>query len=70
MFAVGLGREMPAALAVLAAFMAGLAPGAICLDRRIARSARPARWYAALELVIALGALLSALLIAPISLLP
>ncbi|MCB1742980.1 MAG: fused MFS/spermidine synthase [Gammaproteobacteria bacterium] len=67
MFAVGLGREMPAALAVLAAFMAGLAPGAICLDRRIARSARPARWYAALELVIALGALLSALLIAPIS---
>ncbi len=52
LFAVGLGHEMPALLAVVAAFFGGLALGALALDRPISRSSRPGTWYAALELVI------------------
>jgi spermidine synthase len=54
---VGLGAEAVAMLAVVAAFFVGLAVGAAAFDRRIARSARPGAWYAALEVLIGLWAL-------------
>ncbi len=57
MLAVALGHEIPATLAVLAAFFSGLGLGAFAFGRRILRSSRPGRWYAALELVIACWAL-------------
>ncbi|MBC7379956.1 MAG: fused MFS/spermidine synthase, partial [Burkholderiaceae bacterium] len=59
---LALGHEMIAVLAVLAAFFGGLALGALWLGGRIARSTRPARWYAALEAVIALWAALLSLI--------
>jgi spermidine synthase len=52
MLAVSLGHEIIAVLAVLAAFFAGLSLGAFTLGNRIRRSARPARWYIVLEVVI------------------
>jgi spermidine synthase len=55
--AVGLGHEYPATLAVIAGFFGGLALGAAALDGRIARSARPAAWYAGCEIVIGAWAL-------------
>ena len=51
--ALWLGHESAAVLAVVSAFFGGLALGAAALGARIARSAHPARWYAALEAVIA-----------------
>jgi len=60
LFAVGLGHEVPSILAVVAAFFAGLALGALLLDRPISRSARPAIWYAAIELVIGLWSIATA----------
>jgi len=51
-FGVWLGHEIVAALAVVAAFFGGLAAGALVLGARVARSARPKRWYVALEAVI------------------
>ncbi len=62
-FAVGLGHEYPAALAVVAAFFSGLALGAALFDRVIARSRRPGAWYAGCELVIGLWAALTTALI-------
>ncbi|MEL7450017.1 MAG: fused MFS/spermidine synthase [Pseudomonadota bacterium] len=56
MLAVSLGHEIVAVLAVLAAFFVGLALGAIALSRRVAQSRTPHRWYAALELGIAVWA--------------
>jgi len=52
--ALWLGHESAAVLAVVAAFFGGLGGGALLLGARIERSARPARWYAACELAIAL----------------
>jgi spermidine synthase len=52
MLTAGLGHELPALLAVLAAFMCGLALGAWGLDRTVSGSGVPARWYGVLELVI------------------
>ena len=63
-FAVGLGHEMPSLLAVVTAFFGGLAIGAWGLDGRISRSAVPGRWYAGLEIVIGLWALVTVALIA------
>lgn len=54
---VALGHEVVAVLAVVAAFFAGLAIGAYALDGHIRRSNTPGRWYAALEIVIGLWAL-------------
>ena len=51
--ALWLGHESAAVLAVVAAFFAGLALGAFLAGPSIERSARPARWYIACELVIA-----------------
>jgi spermidine synthase len=50
--ALWLGHEAAAVLAVVGAFFGGLAVGALMLGTRIARSACPARWYAACEAVI------------------
>src|SRR3954465_13946525 len=51
--ALWLGHESAAVLAVVAAFFGGLSLGALALGPRVEHSARPARWYAACELVIA-----------------
>ena len=63
MFSTSLGHEMPAVLAVVAAFMGGMALGAWSLDKPISRSGHPGRWYAFLEILIGLWALVSTLLI-------
>ncbi len=57
MLAIGLGHEVHAVLAVVAAFFAGLAVGALALDRAVARSRRPGLWYAGLEALIGLWTL-------------
>src|SRR5262245_38033943 len=57
LLAVSLGHEIVAVLGVLAALFAGLALGSLLPGRRIAASARPALWYAALELAIGAWAL-------------
>ena len=54
------GHESAAVLAVVAAFFGGLGVGAWALGGRIESSARPVRWYAGCELVIALWSLLLA----------
>ncbi len=51
------GSAAPAMAATLAAYFAGLGCGAYVLGRMSAHSLRPLRWYAALELLIGLGAL-------------
>ena len=59
-FGAGLGHEIVAVLAVLAAFFGGLALGAWALGRTIAASRFPGRWYAACEaLLMAWGGLLA-----------
>jgi spermidine synthase len=58
---VGLGHEMPALLAVLAAFMAGMALGAWALSQ--VPIANPGRWYGGLELLIGVWAASTALMI-------
>ncbi len=63
--ALWLGHEAAAVLAVVAAFFGGVALGALALGSRIARSSRPARWYAGCELVIGLWSLVLGLLMAP-----
>ncbi|MFN3616094.1 MAG: hypothetical protein ACK4WC_16260, partial [Rubrimonas sp.] len=45
MLSAALGAETLAVLAVVAAFFAGLAAGALAFDRRIAASRRPGLWY-------------------------
>ncbi|MES1209630.1 MAG: spermidine synthase, partial [Pseudomonadota bacterium] len=55
--ALWLGHESAAVLAVVAAFFGGLAVGAFVLGQRVARSARPARWYAGCELAVGLWSL-------------
>jgi len=65
MFAVGLGHEMPAVLAVVGAFFGGLALGAWALDGPIARSRKPGHWYAGLELVIGLWGMACVWLVSP-----
>ncbi len=54
MFAIGLGHEIPGALAVVAAFFGGLALGSWALDGLISRSEKPGHWYVGLELIIGL----------------
>src|SRR2546426_767353 len=59
MLATGLGHEMPAMLAVVAAFFGGFAAGAWSLDRSVSRSPRPALWYVALEVITGFWGFLS-----------
>src|SRR6478609_6724201 len=63
--ALWLGHESAAVLAVVAAFFGGLGAGAWLLGARIEASARPARWYAGCELVIALWSLLLLVVMRP-----
>ena len=63
MFSTGLGHEMPAVLAIVCAFMGGMALGSIAIDRFIPRNARAGLWFAALELTIGIWAVLASLLI-------
>src|SRR6476469_2146779 len=62
-----LGHESAAVLAVVTAFFGGLAVGAFALGSRIARSARPARWYAACEVTIGIWSSLLLALMPPFS---
>ncbi len=57
MLSVALGHEIVSVLAVVSAFFSGLAVGAWCLDRPVSMSANPERWYALLEAMIGLWAL-------------
>lgn len=57
--AVHLGHELPASLAVLTVFFAGLGLGALIFAPAIHRSPSGSRWAGALESAIALWALLS-----------
>src|SRR5215813_10708001 len=61
------GHEAAAVLAVVAAFFGGLAAGALALGARIEKSARPVRWYAGCELVIALWSGVLAFAMSPVS---
>jgi spermidine synthase len=63
MLLAGLGHEMPALLAVVAAFMCGLALGAGALDRPIGASRRPALWFAALQAVAGFWGMVTVVLI-------
>lgn len=63
LFAVGLGHEIPAVLAVVAAFFSGLALGAWSLDRKVSGSPMPGRWYAGLEMLIGVWAVVLVFLI-------
>jgi len=65
--ALWLGHESAAVLAVVTAFFGGLGVGALALGARIEKSARPARWYAGCELVIALWSLLLVFAMPPFS---
>jgi spermidine synthase len=65
LFAVGLGHEIPAVLAVVAAFFSGLALGAWILDRKVSASPVPGRWYAGLEMLIGVWAVVLVFLIPP-----
>src|SRR5205814_6817 len=63
MFAAGLGHEMPSVLAVVGAFLGGMAVGSWALDGVLARSGRPGCWYGGLEILIGLWGLASTALI-------
>jgi spermidine synthase len=65
--ALWLGHEAAAVLAVVTAFFGGLAFGAAVLGPRIERAARPERWYAACEALIALWSFALVALMAPVS---
>ncbi len=58
MFSTGLGHEMPAVLAIICAFMAGMALGAAVIDRFIPRNSRAGFWLCGLELTIGAWAIL------------
>src|SRR5262245_60780273 len=57
LLAVSLGHELVAVLGVLAALFGGLSLGSLVPGRRISASAKPALWYAGLELAIGVWAI-------------
>ncbi len=65
--ALWLGHESASVLAVLSAFFGGIALGAWFLAPRVEASRRPARWYAACEVLTGGWALLLSALAAPVS---
>ncbi|MDT8407717.1 MAG: hypothetical protein RQ715_10745, partial [Methylococcales bacterium] len=65
LFALGLGHEYASMLAVVSAFFGGLTLGAWLFRRWLGTIVRPAYGYAALELIIAVWALVTAWLIGP-----
>ena len=58
MLSASLGHEIIAVIAVVAAFFSGLALGSWALDRPLSVAKNPGRWYAGLEFVIGLWALI------------
>jgi len=65
-FALCLGNESASLLAVVTAFFAGLAAGALAFGSRVESSAHPQRWYAIAEGVTATWGLLLAVMMAPL----
>lgn len=65
-FALCLGNESASVLAVVAAFFAGLAAGALAFGSRVEASAHPQRWYAIAELATGIWGLLLAVAMAPV----
>src|SRR5215469_9806423 len=65
--ALWLGHESAAVLAVVAGFFGGIALGTFAVGPRVVRSARPERWYAASEALMAMWSVALALLLAPVS---
>lgn len=63
MLALQLGHEIVAVLSVITAFFAGLVLGSLTLGAWAARSPRPDRWYAALELAIGVWAVVLVVLL-------
>jgi spermidine synthase len=63
MFATGLGHEFPAVLAIVCAFMGGMAIGAWVLNPVVSRSQKPGRCYGLLEIIIGVWAICSGPLI-------
>lgn len=63
MFRLVFGASTPASAAVLAIFLGGMGLGGFYLGKRVERSARPLLYYAHLELVVALGAALTPMLV-------
>jgi spermidine synthase len=63
LFTVGLGHEIAAVLAVMAALFCGMALGAWSLDQRVSASRTPGYWYAGLELVVGVWGVVLAWLI-------
>ena len=59
-FGLALGHEIVAVLAVVAAFFGGIAAGSFLLAQRLERTIYPGRWYAGLEALIAIWALVVA----------
>jgi len=57
-FGLALGHEIVAVLSVVAAFFGGISAGSLLLAQRVERSPYPGRWYAGLEALIAVWALL------------
>lgn len=57
MLSVGLGHEIIAVLAVVAAFFSGMVLGSFTLDARVSRCSRPGLWYASLEAAIGIWSL-------------
>ena len=61
-FGLALGHEIVAVLSVVAAFFGGISAGSFLLAYRLERSLNPGRWYAGLEALIGIWALLVAFL--------
>ena len=57
-FGLALGHEIVAVLSVVAAFFGGISVGSLLLAHRVERGLYPGRWYAGLEALIAIWALL------------
>src|SRR4051812_38744401 len=62
-FGMGLGTEMASVLAVVCAFLGGMAVGSWALDKPLGSTRYPGRWYAALEGAIGVWAIFSTFLI-------
>jgi spermidine synthase len=62
MFAAGLGHEFPAMLAIVTAFMGGMALGSALIDRHIPCDSRSGSWLAALEVIMGFWGIVSSFL--------
>src|SRR5688500_15234120 len=56
---LGMGHEIFSVMAIMAAFLGGLALGAWWLDPKIRHSSRSIAWYASLEAIIGIWGLFS-----------